>query len=104
MTSATPTLAVDHPSDTEKDVDNGGETTQRSSVFDLPVKVEGDATGADLEGASPEVTETETYPEGFALFMVITALVLSIFLVALDMVCSWPMSCHPTSYISTNTL
>jgi hypothetical protein len=43
------------------------------------------------DGNIQETTETDEYPKGMNLFLIITALTLSIFLPCLDMVCGSPL-------------
>ncbi len=96
--SSAPTLK----SEIEKDIQPSGLTTARSSFLDIATKKEED-TGREDDAGSTDLENGETigqpaktgeemlagegeYPQGFQLFMVVTALVLTIFLVALDMV------------------
>ncbi len=99
--STAPTLAPENEITSEhlKEVDQSGMSTQRSSYLDFSIKKEEDAASTDIENGvvvraigdkAVEGQDEEEYPKSFQLLMVVIALVLSIFLVALDMVSCLP--------------
>lgn len=100
-TSETPASGLSPPEHTKQDAYLSGASTHAPSISGDGNEKKGAETGSSL-AEEPLDSDAALYPTGWTLGMVIVALVLSIFLVSLDMVCS--QTSLPAEYALINLL